>query len=144
MAGDTMTMSIEQKQIKISKVNGVTIANLTAHDITLVFNDNQLHNVTVNVPCSGYVLRVQEREKIVGEIGGIKIIEKEYTGVTDDDLKAVKELINEVDVIIVSKLAGKYLNEQKVNKKIYFIGSTVKDDKGRPMGANALSPISVL
>jgi len=122
----------------------MNIINMTPHQVTLVGAKGK----KVVLESEG-VVRVREETREIGtiEVEGeeITLIRKELSDIDDSDLKKVKEILQRGDAVLVSLLTAKALKKhlsEEEQKRVLIIGRTLRDESGRIIGADALSPIS--
>ena len=131
----------------MNNIDGWKVVNLTAHDINIILQNGKVVEIE-----NDWTFRVKEEVKTMGFVGGIRVIKKKFTGITYKDLEKLKEIINKNDVDIVSAISGKFVKElyedghlsREEANKVYIIGNTLRDDKGRVVGADALMNILYL
>jgi hypothetical protein len=122
------------------------IINLTLHPINLEINGK-----IIEIPNESFALRVSEEVKELGTIltekGEVKRIRKKLTEIPEEQILELKKKIwngnNQINIVIVSLLAGMKLKEDKrlslaEKSAIYVIGETIRDEKGRVIGAKSL------
>jgi len=122
------------------------IINLTLHPINLEINGK-----LVEIPNEPFALRVTEEVKEVGviltELGEVKRITKKLTEIPEEQIEELKKKIrsnsNRTNIVIVSYLAGLVLkNDSRLSLaeklSIYVIGETIRDERGRVIGARNL------
>jgi len=125
------------------------IINLTLHPINL-----EIEGKLVEIENEPFALRITESIEELGDIitdkGKVKRIRKKLTEIPDEQIKELKKKIwngsNEINIIIVSYLAGLKLKEDSrlslaEKSAIYVIGETIRDEKGRVVGAKNLVSI---
>ena len=125
------------------------IINLTLHPINL-----EIEGKLVEIENEPFALRITESIEELGDIitdkGKVKRIRKKLTEIPDEQIKELKKKIwngsNEINIIIVSYLAGLKLKEDSrlslaEKSAIYVIGETIRDEKGRVIGAKNLVSI---
>jgi len=125
------------------------IINLTLHPINL-----EVEGKLVEIENEPFALRITESIEELGDIitdkGKVKRIRKKLTEIPDEQIKELKKKIwngsNEINIIIVSYLAGLKLKEDSrlslaEKSAIYVIGETIRDEKGRVIGAKNLVSI---
>ena len=121
----------------MAKEKETKIKNLTPHKIVLIDENRN----KIEIPSDG-VVRVSEVSEKIGNLNGIKIVKKKFTGISKDVIKKVKEDLEE-GYILVSLLTAKALKESKAFsdeefKRILFIANTIRDNEGKVIGADAL------
>jgi len=102
----------------------VSIINMTPHEINLFIEVGE-----INLPSSG-TIRLEEKINIIGNIGGVPIIEKKFF--------AAKKLPPEIDGVyyIVSLIVAQTYPQRK---DFLVIGETIRDENGRIAGCKSFA-----
>lgn len=126
--------------MKTEKIKTEQIVNLTPHELVLFVGGN-----TIKFPSEG-VIRVSEVTEVV-QNEPMRVVRKKLSNVDDAGLELVKEHIKKGKYVVVSMLTAKALKEQLTKdeqKHILIVGETVRDERGRIIGAKSLAVVDTL
>jgi len=118
------------------------IVNLTPHEIDFMLEDG----TEIKIPPSGRVARLEEETKVIGEIDGIPVVQKQLK-ILQGLPEPQPDTIYIVSLVVAQKV--KEMNQyhtakhefSKIRDDIYIIGESIRDEAGRIVGAKSLAKL---
>ena len=107
--------------------------NLTPHELNVQREDGSL----LNIPASGTVARVGQKETVVDTLEGINITQQVFDG----DVTGVPEPQGPFTYYIVSRIVASALAEADRTNDILVPGPAVRDDSGKIIGCRGFSQL---